>query len=138
MALMQMLICGMKCMDCEEDEQEPLLELPTPILMSYDSILEDRLRREIVYLLLDRETYANNKCDINLLELYEQEVRVRTTAIYLLRHKQCLDSQWDGHLQWLWSERSRYEYLAEELYESRVRRSPAALARRRQTRDIAS
>jgi len=125
MTLLNFLICGMRCLDCEDSDVMPQH-------WSYDAVLEDRLRSEAVYVLMDRDTYAAHKCDVNLLELYEQEIRVRKAAVLLLRHKSMLDSRWLGQIQWLQSEVSRFEFLADALYEDRIRRSPAALNRRHQ------
>jgi len=94
--------------------------------LDYERILEQRLHKEALFLLMDRVSYMEHKSNLNLWGLYAQEIRVRTEGEALLRFKLSLagaDPLYAHQLQILEKEKSRFIYLLDELTE-KIRTSP--------------
>lgn len=84
------------------------------VLVSSSEILESRLHKETLYLMLDQDTYRSHKTDANLLSLYEQEVKVRMAYVEILKERPLLCEEEAAQLQAIENEISRYSYLCIE------------------------
>ncbi len=92
--------------------------LPEREVDIYEDQLQEYVNREYLYLLLDKNTYGDYKCDVNLLDVYEQEIRVREAMMVLIHHKisHTTDNQiFKDQFQILEKDISRFHYLADEL-----------------------
>jgi len=89
--------------------------------LDYERILEQRFHREVLFLLMDKDTYSTDKSDLNLCAVYQQEVRVRNDGLALMRYKLMTDPGNEGLLglmETFESQKSRFAHLAMELGEN--------------------
>jgi hypothetical protein len=96
------------------------MRLPEDPILTYDYHLEECVNREYIYLLIDKETYRAHKCDANQLDVYQQEISLRTHMLRLVRYRKQNDPGnclYDWQIQILEKDMSRYCYLLEELRE---------------------
>ena len=86
--------------------------------MDYEKILEQRVHTEALYLFIDKDMYREDKSDANLWSVYAQEIRFRVHGLAFFNFKRLSDPQNQvllQQIQILEKEKSRFQYLSEEL-----------------------